>query len=145
MKVSQLLRSDPSFDEGEWVPLADFTPHKELRKLSVLLRPSDHPKYRAAYNQGLQPHMKLIRMNKLGQEVYDRVSYVATAKQLIMDIKGLEDEAGNPLTFDRETVIGWASLETYPPEVIRFFAAVSDAATFLASTSAEERALLGKP
>jgi len=111
----------------------------------VLLRPNDHPKYRAAYNQGLQPHMKLIRMNKLGQEVYDRVAYVATAKQLIMDIKGLEDEQGNPLPFDRATVVGWAELDVYPPEVIRFFAAVSDASTFLASTSAEERAALGKP
>lgn len=144
MKISRLLKNDPSFDEGEWVSLADFSPHKELHSIKVRLRPSDHPKYRAAYNAGLQPHAKLMRMNKLGQEVYDRVNYVATAKHLIMDIEGFQDDEGKPVDFDRNVVLEWANLDPYPPHVIRFFAAVSDASTFIASTSAEERAELGK-
>jgi hypothetical protein len=144
MKISQLLKKNDAFDDGEWVELSEFTPHRDLHGLKVRLRPSDHPKYRSAYNAGLQPHMKLVRLNKLSQDVYDRVSYVAMAKQLIMDVEGFTDDAGAPIAFDRELVVGWANLETYPDMIYRFFAAVSDAATFLASTGTEERAELGK-
>lgn len=145
MKIASLLKNNPAFDEGEWVDLSEFTPHRDLHKIKVRLRPIDHPRYRSAYNAGLQPHMKLVRLNKLRQDVYDRVSYVAMAKELIMDVSGFQDDEGQPVPFDRDLVVGWANLETYPDMIYRFFAAVSDAATFIASTSAEERAELGKP
>lgn len=143
MKVSELLNHDSSFDDGSWVDLREFSPHRDLRKVRVRVRPSDHPKYRAAYNAGLQPHLRAVRLGKLRQEVIDRITNSAVAKQLLMDWSGIEDTEGNPLPFDRKIVEGWAELDPQPDKVIRFFSAVKDAADYLAAGGAEDLEDLG--
>lgn len=132
MKLSSIRK--PSLD-GRLVNLADFPGVK------VRIKPADDIDYRRATNRGLQPHAKKIRKGRLlDPAITDRITARAIAETLLLDWKGIEDDAGQPVPYSQETALEWAE----DPEYTSFFSAIEREANDLADRDNEDRDDLGK-
>src|SRR5690606_32101007 len=99
---------------------------------------TDHPAYVRDINAGYERKGRTARRDP---EVRNQIVMKAVAKHILVDWRGVEDDDGNPVTFDRDLVIRWSNdLINYG----RFLGAVLSAAIEATDEIVEEREDLGK-
>lgn len=79
--------------EGVWVDMGEGA--------AIRIARLNSEQYRRALRRRLEPHKVRLRLNKVPEELLERLTVETLAETVLIDWRGIED-GGEPLTYSRE-------------------------------------------
>lgn len=97
MKISKFATDLELEESGVWVDIGEGA---RLRVARV-----GNPRYRKRLRELLAPHKRLVRIDKLPEDLSDELVIKAFAETILLDWEGLEDDNGEPIEYSVEHAI----------------------------------------
>jgi hypothetical protein len=128
MKLNDLMIDEGAESEGVWVTLVgEFSAH---------LRSMESKEFKALHKKLYKPHENTLRQGRtLPEETTTKILNQLLAEAIILDWKGLEDEAGKPIKFTPQQAMKCLEAARELRELI--VGACTDRANYRAKAKAE--------
>jgi hypothetical protein len=130
MKLSDATLDAERQEKGAWI--GDIP---ELEGLSLLVRGVNNADWRRLQTKLMEAVPRKKRIGRLDVDEMERIQSTCLLSACLLDWKGLEDDEGQPIPYDKEM----ARKLLFEPEYRKFRDGVIWAATMVAETTQEEQ------